>query len=537
MGIIKKISLLICILLLKGLHIYCQTDSSVVFKWNDRNVKYITVEKGKTLYGISKEHKISQEDIMQLNPELEAGLKAGMKIRIPAEDKVATTVVKETKTTSAHLEHIVKPQETMYGISKTYNIGIPEIERLNPEVKNGLKPGMVLKIFPGSKKPDAPEPVESVNKPEESEKQEKKELKGKCATLNEVEKKQMRKIVFLLPFQKNLEEELQNQVKIGLDFYAGASIALDTLKKMGLNAEVHFIDMKGEASTSSDIIKRKELQDADLIIGPLYSSDFRVVSDFASSKNIPAISPFSQSDAILDDLPYVCKVTADQETLIESSAQFITKRFSRAKVILVKTENPADKEVQSLYSKFLQMSDLDLTEVTYSGIKSISDAFSITKENLVIFPSTAQIQVIDVVSRLNAVRMGNRLSLFGLNEWNSFENIEFEHLNNLNFIWSNTSNANYDLSVFNSVGLKFKEEFKTIPSFYALQAYDVTFYFGNLLLNYGKSFTSCLSQLPFSGIQNDFQWKRNTPTSGFENHAIKVMQLKDFKAQQINEIH
>ena len=42
--------------------------------------------------------------------------------------------------------HHVKQGQTLYSISKAYNVSIEEIERLNPEVKNGLKAGLVLGI-------------------------------------------------------------------------------------------------------------------------------------------------------------------------------------------------------------------------------------------------------------------------------------------------------------------------------------------------------------------------------------------------------
>ena len=42
--------------------------------------------------------------------------------------------------------HHVKQGQTLYSISKAYNVTVEEIERLNPEVKDGLKSGLVLGI-------------------------------------------------------------------------------------------------------------------------------------------------------------------------------------------------------------------------------------------------------------------------------------------------------------------------------------------------------------------------------------------------------
>lgn len=42
--------------------------------------------------------------------------------------------------------HLVKTGQTLYGISKAYNVTIEELEMLNPELKNGLKAGHILGI-------------------------------------------------------------------------------------------------------------------------------------------------------------------------------------------------------------------------------------------------------------------------------------------------------------------------------------------------------------------------------------------------------
>ena len=42
--------------------------------------------------------------------------------------------------------HHVKSGQTLYGLSRAYNVTIEEIEMFNPEVKDGLKVGHVLGI-------------------------------------------------------------------------------------------------------------------------------------------------------------------------------------------------------------------------------------------------------------------------------------------------------------------------------------------------------------------------------------------------------
>ena len=74
--------------------------------------------------------------------------------------------------------HHVKQGQTLYGLSKLYNVSVSEIERLNPEVKDGLKAGHVLGIPVRSEKAspkNEPQPAAVESKPVVEQPQRKKD--------------------------------------------------------------------------------------------------------------------------------------------------------------------------------------------------------------------------------------------------------------------------------------------------------------------------------------------------------------------------
>lgn len=97
------------------------------------------VQQGETLYSISKAYGVSQSEIAINNPDIYAGLKVGQALKIPAK-------VKETKTDEDYIYHIVKRKETLFGISRMYNVSMDDILRLNPEAREGLKVSQTLRI-------------------------------------------------------------------------------------------------------------------------------------------------------------------------------------------------------------------------------------------------------------------------------------------------------------------------------------------------------------------------------------------------------
>ncbi len=97
------------------------------------------VQPGETLYSISKAYGVSQSDIAISNPDIYAGLKVGQALKIPAS-------VRETQSDVDFIYHIVKRKETLFGISRMYNVSIDDIVRLNPDAKDGLKYSQTLRI-------------------------------------------------------------------------------------------------------------------------------------------------------------------------------------------------------------------------------------------------------------------------------------------------------------------------------------------------------------------------------------------------------
>jgi ABC-type branched-chain amino acid transport systems, periplasmic component len=108
------------------------------------------VKHGETLYGLSKTYNVTVEEIIARNPEIEDGLQVDMVIGIPLRDKNAQGSLKGVSANSVWPKHIVLKGETLYSISRQYGISVDDIVGLNPGVENGLREGQSL-ILPSSK--------------------------------------------------------------------------------------------------------------------------------------------------------------------------------------------------------------------------------------------------------------------------------------------------------------------------------------------------------------------------------------------------
>lgn len=110
-------------------------------------VKYYvhTVARGQTLYSIAKVYEVTVGKIIEINPDAKLGLRIGQELWIPFPDTTEETTEK-TSEQENFVYHIVKKGETLYGVSKIYQVEIEKIKEANPEISDEIKEGSYLKI-------------------------------------------------------------------------------------------------------------------------------------------------------------------------------------------------------------------------------------------------------------------------------------------------------------------------------------------------------------------------------------------------------
>jgi len=98
------------------------------------------VRKGETLYSISKVYEVSQMDIAMENPDIYLGIQVDQALKIPIKDYV------EPNQNELYIFHIVSKSETLYGISRKYQVEIDDLVEVNPEVKTVLLLSQIVRI-------------------------------------------------------------------------------------------------------------------------------------------------------------------------------------------------------------------------------------------------------------------------------------------------------------------------------------------------------------------------------------------------------
>ena len=110
------------------------------------------VERGDTMYSISKKFNISVDELKALNNLPTTSLSVGQKLRIDKNSKQSEGVISSTKTSVKSVKenplHVVEKGETLYSISKRYDTTVVELQKMNGLTDTALNIGQVLKVKP-----------------------------------------------------------------------------------------------------------------------------------------------------------------------------------------------------------------------------------------------------------------------------------------------------------------------------------------------------------------------------------------------------
>ena len=110
---------------------------------------YHKILKGETVYAITKKYNVEEKKLASYNPTLNSGLKEGGYLIIGEKKKNSSTkhVASSTPISLVTSEtYTVLQSETLYGISKKLNVSQDDLLKWNPEAKDGIKQGQVLKV-------------------------------------------------------------------------------------------------------------------------------------------------------------------------------------------------------------------------------------------------------------------------------------------------------------------------------------------------------------------------------------------------------
>ena len=114
-----------------------------------------------------------------------------------------------------------------------------------------------------------------------------------------------------------------------------------------------------------------------------------------------------------------------------------------------------------------------------------------------------------------------------------------DNLKNLSFQYISPTFVNYYAKNVDNFIKEYRQTYRTEPSTYAFEGYDIMYYFGNALRKYGRHFQFCLSPndaMPNKhGLVFDFDFMRTNSNGGFENNGTFFLEYdENYRLKEVN---
>lgn len=439
-------------------------------------VEYVThiVEKGNTVYSLTKKYAITKDELIALNPEFpklqDNVLSLGQVLKVKKIEKTEHVSLEED--IKGFLTHTVQPKETLYSLTRFYNITKEQLIALNthlPKLENDqLQVGDVLKIKVLSEE-DRSNEIKSVYK-------------------DTIAIDRPLKVAFLLPlrlkkydsvgsktiFNKN---SLANMVT---DFYLGAELAVDSLRTLGVDTEVKVFDTGVMGKNVTSILSKGSLDDQDVVIGPFYSDKAKLVSKEASC---PVVFPhFSSKQSEIHSSKLV-KTSPDVAMYIDKLSFYLKELYTDEHVFIVGDgSTSSNMQVQRIKQVLIEHDSIQNITVLkpnsgkeYIEKKKFTDKMKPKQQNWVIMATNNKITVSDVINSMIVLPEDVTVQVFAVNKNDAYNSIDNNKLAKIGFAYVSNHYVNEDDAFTSSFFNTYRTKNFATPTLYALKGFDITF--------------------------------------------------------------
>ena len=510
------------------------------------------VNKGETAYSISKRYGISLATLMEDNPGFDpAHLSIGQKInvRIKSQGEASSSDIDQelgeySQTLNAisprFTHHVVAKGETLYTLSKLTGIPADTIFKYNATVlQDGLKYGSILKLpIPASEvgpslataggvTTNIPVPVDDDMEAPTS---------GYPANESPT-------VVPLTPLTPALSGPVQVKhidmtapikvavmlpVRVGgtsdrryLEFYQGVLLALDELKATGVSSQVDLFNTAHSTAEASRLLNESAVQQADLIIGPVYESNFVPVANYATQHGTPIVSPLAAmkeagSPLVFEAAPSdAFKYTKLQDEFSPSN-----------NIVVVSATSNNDPEMLSEIVPLLPSSARKVTYVKGSGGNAVENWLDLDKTNVFVVLSQNEQMTEEILASISSVQ-NSRISrgqncppikVVGSSRWPRFQNIDKNLFFKLNLRYTTNYHADRGNERVAAFDRRYVAAFSSLPSMYSYRGYDVAKLFVGAIKLHGDEFTSYINDRELPLLQTPYRFGQVSANGKYANN-------------------
>lgn len=512
---------------------------------NGNEYYFYTVQPKETIYTVTHKLGVTKADILKYNPAVIDGLRPHDTLYFPVtafSESQEETAVTET---AEHISHKVKRGETIYGISRRYNISTETLIAHNPSARDGIKSGETLVIPISAQITDEStqsQEAESdttsstdltviANADEDAEQQEvptnNSDSIYNANTLTAITEPAEINIAVMLPFMLK-EVNPSKQTQLFTEFYKGALIAVNDMRGCA-HINVYAYDTADSLEHVKALLRQKEFENMDVIIAPSNDEQIKAIADFCNSNDSYVINMFDVKGDFYKTNKHVLQANIPQDKMYSKAIDcFIEECGDRTPVITKNLEKLSDKAqfINTLKNR-LDSIGKPYIELPYSDILTDEDlALLDTATTYMFIPTSgARDQLSGIITTLTEFgQRCNDIKLFGYPEWTTFKGAILEKMHSLNTVvysrFYNNTNSIESNAFESSFELWYGGEMIPAAPYQGILGYDTAMFIIKSACENNGIF---IPGVYYQGIQSTFDFNNTDSIDGQFNNALYII--------------
>jgi hypothetical protein len=138
----------------------------------------------------------------------------------------------------------------------------------------------------------------------------------------------------------------------GLEFWEGAELAIDSLKKEGIKLDIHVYDTKVPPQQMDSLLASEAFKSTDLIIGQVTAAEIVKFANVAATMDIPFINANFPSEAGVSNNPHYVILNPTLYTHCIGLYRFLQKNYSLQDIIVFRKKGVQEDRVRSYFTEF-----------------------------------------------------------------------------------------------------------------------------------------------------------------------------------------
>jgi hypothetical protein len=322
----------------------------------------------------------------------------------------------------------------------------------------------------------------------------------------------------------------------GLEFYQGAQMALDSLKRAGAPLDVYVYDSRSAQRPLEHALQNREIQDAEMLIAHATASDVRVLAQAAQQRKIPFISASLPNDAGVSNNPYMVILNATLRTHCEGIYRYLQRYHSAEKILVFQKQGVQEGQIREYLEEMAQNTAAQRLKLEFKNVGTDFDyamlarSLDSTRNTVCMAGSLDEAFGLNLAQNLAALRATYPVTIIGMPTWDALKEFTKPEYKDIEIVYSSPFYYARPTTLAAKLASAFEAESISRPSDMFYRGYETTLRFAQLLLETKQDIAANLTRkgnyvFTAFDIEPVFLNKQTMTLDYFENKKLYYVKI------------